>query len=90
MKITSATIQFHELIGLEALVAKSNDPTLKNVSGKVVDESKNTLKLFVKDGVKIIPKAYSAFIFKLPDGTKVRIHGSLLAGRSEDRAEKFR
>ncbi|MGQ9719634.1 MAG: ribonuclease P protein component 1 [Nitrososphaerales archaeon] len=90
MRITPATVQFHELIGLEALVVKSSDPTLKNVSGNVVDESKNTLRLFVKDRTKIIPKANSAFIFKLPDGTKVRIDGSLLTGRPEDRAGKFR
>ena len=90
MKITPATIRFHELIGLEALVIRSNNSTLKNVSGKVVDESKNVLRLFSKDRTKIIPKANSAFLFKLPDGTKVIIHGSLLIGRPEDRAERFR
>ncbi|MCP8309639.1 MAG: ribonuclease P protein subunit [archaeon] len=67
MKITLATIKFHELIGLEAHIVKSSDPDLKNVSGKVVDETKNTLKLYVKDKIKMIPKAYTTFIFKLPD-----------------------
>jgi len=90
MQITPATIKFHELIGLEARIVKSRDSTLKNVSGKVVDETKNTLKLYVKDKIKIIPKAYSSFIFKLPDGTKVKIHGSLLIGRPEDRLGRFR
>ncbi|MGQ9469671.1 MAG: ribonuclease P protein component 1 [Nitrososphaerales archaeon] len=90
MKITPEIIIFHELIGLEARIIKSNDPTLRNVSGKVVDETKNTLKLYVKDEIKMIPKAYSVFIFKLPDGTKVKVHGSLLIGRPEDRLERFR
>lgn len=90
MKITPATIQFHELIGLEARIVKSNDPSLKNISGKVVDETKNTLKLYVKDRVKTIPKAYSTFVFNLPDGINVKIHGSLLLGRPEDRLGRFR
>ncbi|MCP8321714.1 MAG: ribonuclease P protein subunit, partial [archaeon] len=59
-------------------------------SGKVVDETKNTLKLYVKDKIKMIPKAYTTFIFKLPDGIKVKIHGSLLIGRPEDRLGRFR
>ncbi|MCP8314776.1 MAG: ribonuclease P protein subunit, partial [archaeon] len=63
---------------------------LKNVSGKVVDETKNTLKLYVKDKIKMIPKAYTTFIFKLPDGIKVKIDGSLLIGRPEDRLGRFR
>ncbi len=90
MKITPTTIKFHELIGLEARIIESSDPNIKNLSGKVVDETKNTLKLYVKDNVKIIPKACSAFIFNLPDNIKVKIHGSLLIGRPEDRLEKFR
>jgi ribonuclease P protein subunit POP4 len=90
MKITPATIQFHELIGLEVRIIKSSDPTLKNVFGKIVDETKNTLKLYVKDKIKTVPKAYSIFVFNLPDGIKVKIHGSLLVGRPEDRLERFR
>ncbi|MEM3436906.1 MAG: ribonuclease P protein component 1 [Nitrososphaerales archaeon] len=90
VKITPATIQFHELIGLEVRIIKSSDPSLKNIFGRVVDETKNTLKLYIKDNVKTIPKAHSVFIFNLPDGTKVRIHGSLLVGRPEDRLERFR
>ncbi len=90
MKIIPATIRFHELIGLEARVVKSNDPTLKNVFGKVVDETKNTLKLYVKDRIKVIPKPYTTFIFRLSDDIKVKIHGSLLIGRPEDRLGRFR
>jgi len=90
MEITPATIKFHELIGLEARIFKSSDDTLKNVSGKVIDETKNTLKLYVRDKIKIIPKAYTTFIFKLPDSSKVRIHGSLLIGRPEDRLGRFK
>ena len=90
MRITLATIKFHELIGLEARIFKSSDHALKNVSGKVVDETKNTLKLYVKDKIKIIPKACNTFIFKLPDDTKVKVHGSLLIGRPEDRLGRFK
>ncbi|MGB9659768.1 MAG: ribonuclease P protein component 1 [Nitrososphaerales archaeon] len=90
MKITPTTIKFHELIGLEARIVESSNPNIKNLLGKVVDETKNTLKLYVKDNIKIIPKTCSAFIFNLPNDIKVKIHGSLLIGRPEDRLEKFR
>ncbi|MCP8304464.1 MAG: ribonuclease P protein component 1 [archaeon] len=90
MQITPITIKFHELIGLEARIVKSSDPKLKNLSGTVVDETKNILKLYIEDKIKIVPKANSSFIFKLPDGAKVRIHGSLLVGRPEDRLGKFK
>ncbi|MCP8310080.1 MAG: ribonuclease P protein component 1 [Candidatus Methylarchaceae archaeon HK01B] len=90
MQITPITIKFHELIGLEARVIKSSDPKLKNLAGTVVDETKNTLKLYIEGKIKIVPKLNSYFIFKLPDGIKVRIHGSLLVGRSEDRLGRFK
>ncbi|MEM3382841.1 MAG: ribonuclease P protein component 1 [Nitrososphaerales archaeon] len=90
MKSTPTTIQFHELIGLKVRIIKSSDPSLKNISGEVVDETKNTLKIYTKDRIKTIPKAHSVFIFNLPDGIKVKIHGSLLVGRPEERLEKFR
>ncbi len=90
MRITPATIKFHELIGLEARIFKSSDLTIKNVSGKVVDETRNTLKLYVKDKIKIVPKVQTTFVFKLPDSSKVKVHGSLLVGRPEDRLGRFK
>jgi len=90
MRYTPEIIKFHELIGLKAHIIKNSDPTLKNLTGMVVDETKNTLKLYIEGKIKIIPKLNSTFIFKLPEGTKVRIHGSLLVGRPEDRLGKFK
>jgi len=90
MQITPAMIRFHELVGLKARIVKSSDPTLKNLMGSVVDETKNTLKIYIKGKMKTIPKVNSSFLFNLPDGTKVRIHGSLLVGRPEDRLSKLK
>lgn len=37
---------------------------------------------------KIIPKSQTTFIFSLPDGIRVRVAGSLLVARPEDRIAK--
>lgn len=90
MRITPTTLQYHELVGLEARISKSSDPTLRDIHGIIVDETKNTLRLMVRDRVMTIPKACSTFIFTLPDGARVRIHGHILVGRPEDRLAKIR
>jgi ribonuclease P protein subunit POP4 len=37
---------------------------------------------------KIVPKSHTTFIFKLPDGDRVRVDGDLLVARPEDRIAK--
>lgn len=100
MPITANNIVRHELCGLKVRIEESSDPTLEKLSGVVVDESYNMLKIEVKEtkGVKkrgkkkpkekSIPKRNSIFIFTLPNGVKVRIDGELLVGRPEDRIKK--
>jgi len=96
MPITARNIVRHELIGLRVRVAKSTDPTQQGIAGKVIDETYKTLKIEsrvktasgIKIKEKIIPKNSSIFIFTLPNKTKVRVVGSLLVGRPEDRIKK--
>ena len=78
----------HELISLKVKIAKSTDPTLVRVSGRVVDETYNTLKVEVKGKEKTIPKNGNVFIFTLPNGVKVQVEGSILVSRPEDRIKK--
>ncbi len=87
MKVTPAIIR-HELIGLWAKVAKSRNPSYLGLSGKVIDETRNTLIIKDREKKKMIIKEVSVFHFKFPDGTIVEIDGKLLVGRPEDRLKK--
>lgn len=78
----------HELIGLMAKVAESKNPKSVGLSGKVIDETRNTLIIEKKDGkeAKLI-KEGNVFIFDL-GGQKVRVDGKVLVARPEDRIKK--
>lgn len=88
MPITPQNLVRHELIGLKVRVEKSTDPTHKKISGTVVDETYNTLKIETKKKERVIPKSNSVLIFTLPNGVKVRVDGKLLVSRPEDRIKK--
>lgn len=91
MTITPRSIVRHELIGLHVRIAKSSDPTHAKISGRVIDETYNTLKIETAKKPareKTIPKRNSIFIFTLPNKTKVQVDGRLLVGRPEDRIKK--
>ena len=79
----------HELIGLKVKVSGSADPTHKGMSGKVIDETYNTLTVEARRGrEKTVIKRNSVFVFTLPDKTKVQVEGNLLVSRPEDRIKK--
>jgi len=94
MPITANNIVQHELIGLRVKVEKDTDKSLEKLTGKVIDESYNILKIEgkkrgeKKPKEKSIPKRNSIFIFTLPNGVKVEVDGRLLVGRPEDRIKK--
>ena len=88
MSISPQNLFKHELIGLEAHVVKSRDPTHVSRSGKIVGESKEMIQLNTEHGDILLPKEVCVFSIKLPDGELVQIDGDLLRGRSEDRLKK--
>ncbi|MDR0767632.1 MAG: ribonuclease P protein subunit [Methanosarcinales archaeon] len=45
IEITPAELPYHELIGLLVKVDSSCDPTINGLSGLVIDETRNTLKI---------------------------------------------
>lgn len=45
IEITPAELPYHELIGLLVKVDSSCDPTLNGLSGRVIDETRNTFKI---------------------------------------------
>jgi ribonuclease P protein subunit POP4 len=87
--ITPQNIFRHEFIGLKIKVVGSSHPGFIGIEGKIVDETKNTIKIEDDKGKeKIIPKKVSVFHFELPDGKKVEIDGKIMVARPEDRIKK--
>jgi ribonuclease P protein subunit POP4 len=85
--ITPKNILRHELIGLDVEITGSSDPTLKDLKGRIVDETKKTLKIEACDSRKIIPKNICTFRFKL-ESDLVEVSGKALLGRPQDRIKK--
>jgi ribonuclease P protein subunit POP4 len=81
--ITDKNIRNHELIGLSVKVVNSSDPGRKNLEGKIIDETKNTLKILVGEEEKILPKKECVFEFNI--GEKVLVNGNEIMKRAQDR-----
>lgn len=88
MPLRPSNLHRHELIGLELEILDSTHPGLRGIRGRVVDETKNMLKIRVGRKVKSVPKSTVYLRFLLPGGEEVRIEGRRLVGRPEDRVRK--
>ena len=87
MKVTPDLVR-HEFIGTEVKIAESKNLDSKGISGKVVNETKNTFTLLAQGREKIITKNSTVFHFRFSDGMKIEVDGKLLSGRPEDRLKK--
>jgi ribonuclease P protein subunit POP4 len=83
--ITRRNILRHELIGLPVTVVRASNPRHREMSGTVIDETRNTLRIRTATGIKVIPKHPNTFRFVLPDGTIVDVNGSALVMQPERR-----
>ena len=86
--ITPENLVRHELIGLPVEVASGTNPTLVGISGRVVDETRNTLLIETRSGVRCVPKSCNCFLFTLSQGLKVKAVGSVLVSQPENRINK--
>lgn len=78
-----------ELIGLNVKIVESKNKENVGKEGVVVDETRNTIVIEEKNGKqKTLIKDQCYFSFELPSGERVRVEGSLLVGRPEDRIKK--
>lgn len=76
-----------ELIGLELSIVYSTDTSLQNITGTVINETKNTLQLRSNNKIKTIQKLGNTFLFHEHN---VEISGKYLIGRPEERLAKVR
>lgn len=83
-----ASIVSAEFIGTWAKIAESTNSYCKGISGRVIDETRNTLTIVHRGKSGIFSKRDNIFHFTFPDKTTVAIEGSLLMGRPEDRLKK--
>jgi ribonuclease P protein subunit POP4 len=88
MRIAPENIVRHELTGLATHIVESSDPTLVCRSGVILGESKEMIRLDTKSGEITLPKSVCVFDITLPNGAIVRIDGTVLRGRPEDRMKK--
>jgi len=87
MRVTPTILQ-HEFIGLDAKVVRSTHPDYVGITGKVIDETRNTLVIRHKNKDKVVIKNTAVFHFILSDGTIVEIEGNAIVGRPENRIKK--
>ncbi len=82
MPIDEKNLVRHELIGLEAEIAKTK------TNGKIINETQKTLTIRTDKKEIIVAKNECKFIITLPTGTIVEVEGKLLLGRPEERIKK--
>ena len=82
MPRTPENLPRHELIGLQVDVENHLDSNKEGISGEVLDETRDMLRI----GDKWVEKEDTVFLFELED-SKVRIKGDIIKKRPEDRVD---
>lgn len=88
MNLTPENLTRHELIGLDVLVEASTNPSQVGISGRIVDETRNTFLLETGRKVLRISKSNTSLIFTLPEGRRVLVSGFVLISQPENRIQK--
>jgi len=86
--LTEKNVLAHELIGLEAKVLQSSDPSRKRVIGKVVDETRNILRIETGEKEVVLPKKECVFGFVVR-GKIVEVDGKKICMRPEERVKQY-
>jgi ribonuclease P protein subunit POP4 len=83
--ITADTLLCHELIGLNMHIVDDTSVTLTDVSGNIINETKNTFLIRTLRGTKMITKKNATKIGFAIDSGVCFVSGASLLGRPEDR-----
>ena len=84
--INQDNIMRHELIGLNAEVSKSLNPLKIGITGKVMNETQQTLTIRTKKGDKKVLKSISNFIFRA-NNDSFKVKGIKLVKRPWERVK---
>ena len=85
----SPSIVQDEFLGLELTIVKSLNSSTVGLTGKVVNETRNTFTILHNGEQKVVIKDTSVFGLIMTDGTVVEIDGKTIMGRPEDRIKKI-
>ena len=77
----------YELIGLQAIIIESTNKFLNGINGKIIDETKNTLKIQTKSSIKSIIKNQVILKLKMND-KEIILDGKKIVGRPHERILK--
>ena len=88
MPVTRDNLLAHEWIGLHVTVDSCPDPSLRNLSGLVRDETRNTLVIESQGSRKVVPKLHAKLTATLPTGETSNVDGGSVRHRPEDRIKK--
>ena len=78
-----------ELIGRKVTIIECTDPSWKNQSGFIIDETKHTFLIETEKKQKRIAKKTATFAFEY-NGKKNIVKGTRLIYRPEERIKKIR
>jgi ribonuclease P protein subunit POP4 len=77
--ITPQNILRHEFIGLKVFVEQSPNKYEEGISGIIIDETRNTLRIKTGNGIKCLEKQRKLLRVTLPDSVQVIIDGNALS-----------
>lgn len=77
-------LERHEIIGLICEITDAKNKDIIGLKGKVIDETKNTLRIQTKKGIKIILKNQVTLKFTI-NKKSIQIQGEKLVKRPEER-----
>ena len=83
------TLARDELIGLHVKIVDCTDPEWLDKKGLIIDETKNTFTIEINSAPQKIAKKTATFEFDI-NNEKIRINGSKIEFRPEDRIKKIR
>ncbi|MEW6605813.1 MAG: ribonuclease P protein subunit [Thermoproteota archaeon] len=86
---TPANVLAHEIIGLDARIVESTDPSLQGVKGSIVFETKNMISIRTNSSIKQIAKKTAKKIEIKTHSGVCFISGSSMIGRPEDRISRL-
>ncbi len=78
----------HEIIGLDARIVESTDPTITGVHGQIVFETRNTISIRTDSSIKQIAKKTAKKIEVKTHSGACFISGLSLIGKPEDRTSR--
>jgi ribonuclease P protein subunit POP4 len=87
---SSNNLPVHEFIDLQVAIKDSSDPGLVGISGRIIDETKNTLLIEKDDGKMVkVQKEMNVFEFTISGNEHVLLSGGDIAYRPQDRIKKI-